>query len=237
MLLGKVCMIIGGITENTCRIVANFAKDRCSIAFMARDKQAAERIQQALQVIYGVDSFFFHGNIESEEDLELFTYAVIGKYDKVDYLISNACLYGQCVNDNHNLEKMLQVSVAAPYILNKKLLGYWNEGGAQVLFVPLKSSFAKEDGQGYEIVKSAVEAMNKELSRTYKGLVRVNCVCPDRIDNDSNRDRLDISQTVRFLCEKKSEFMNGENVGADAGMNKVWACHGNAGWDINQGKI
>lgn len=109
MLLGKICVIVGGAGEKGSEVIKGYARNHYKIAFMDIDKEAGSRLKNKLEKEYGTKVFFFHGDAKSEEDLELFAGAVIGQYQKID------CLYyynhitgsrGEIVNLlRHNLKK------------------------------------------------------------------------------------------------------------------------------------
>lgn len=53
---------------------------------MDKDKECGKLLKEKVEKEYGSKMFFFHGDADSEEDLELFAGAIIGQYGKVDYL-------------------------------------------------------------------------------------------------------------------------------------------------------
>lgn len=83
----KICVVIGGAKGKGSSLVEEYANRDYYIAFMDTDKESGRNLKEKLEEKYGKTVFFFHGNAESEEDLELFAGALIGQYDKVD------CLY------------------------------------------------------------------------------------------------------------------------------------------------
>lgn len=85
------------------RIVEAFARYGCNVAFMDIDYESGKRFQQYLQTDYGVDAFFFHGDICSAQDLDIFGKAIIGQYGKIDYLINNACISREAVWSMRNI--------------------------------------------------------------------------------------------------------------------------------------
>ena len=69
------------------RLVEEYAGNSYHIALMDSDKQSGSSLKEKVEKKYGRKVFFFHGDADSEEDLELFAGAIIGQYKKVD------CLY------------------------------------------------------------------------------------------------------------------------------------------------
>lgn len=87
MLQKKVCVIVSGAKGRGRRIVKKFAEKGYRIAFMDIDKESGDSLRKEVEEKYGVKVFFFHGNVNSEEDRELFAGAVRAQYKKID------CLY------------------------------------------------------------------------------------------------------------------------------------------------
>ena len=57
------------------------------IAFMGTNKELGMLIKAELERIYEVAVFFFHGDIKSEEDRDIFFTAVSEMYGRTDYII------------------------------------------------------------------------------------------------------------------------------------------------------
>lgn len=82
----KICVVVGGAKGRGSSLVEEYAGRRYSIAFMDTDKERGKLLKEKMEKEYGRKVFFFHGDADSEEDLELFAGAVIGQYRKVDRL-------------------------------------------------------------------------------------------------------------------------------------------------------
>lgn len=83
----KTCVVVGGAKGKGSGLVEKFAGQNYQVAFMDTDKESGNSLKQKIEQEYGRKVFFFHGDANSEEDLELFAGAIIGQYKKVD------CLY------------------------------------------------------------------------------------------------------------------------------------------------
>lgn len=87
MLRGKTCVIVGAAKGKGSRLVQKYAGQNYNIAFMDKDKESGNSLKRKMEQEYGKKVFFFHGDANNEEDLELFAGAVIAQWRKVD------CLY------------------------------------------------------------------------------------------------------------------------------------------------
>ena len=85
---GKVCVLTGGTGAREYSILEKYASQGCRIAFMDTNKEDGRMIKEELETLYDVAVFFFHGDINSEEDMDIFFTAVKEMYGRMDYVIS-----------------------------------------------------------------------------------------------------------------------------------------------------
>jgi NAD(P)-dependent dehydrogenase (short-subunit alcohol dehydrogenase family) len=86
------------------------------------------------------------------------------------------------------------------------------------------------------------------MAMSLSGIARVNSISPGWIDttnaeNFTESDKLqhpsqrvgipkDIARVVLFLCDPKSDFINGENITVDGGVSKKMIYHDDEGWQL-----
>lgn len=87
LLREKVCASVGANQMRELVMLEKYASQGCRIAFMDVNKEFGMQLKQKLEDTYGVSVFFFHGDMKSEEDMDLFMGAIEGMYGGVDYLI------------------------------------------------------------------------------------------------------------------------------------------------------
>lgn len=236
MFQGKVCVVNNGAKGIGRRVVEVFAEKGCNVAFMDEDGVSGRRLKRMLESQYGVDAFFFHGSSQSEEDLECFAASVLGQYEKVDFFINNASSAWKKVDtrdDMESLNQVLKLSMFAPFVINRVFEDNYGHGAAMVYVLPSRKAGADRSDTEHKLVQGSVESLMRIISEKHQGKVRVNCVDPDCIQNTQNKEKVNISQTIHFLCDAKSEFINGESLGADGGMMKLMAYHSEGGWSFN----
>lgn len=85
----KVCVFTGGLGAKEFAMLEKYALQGCTIAFMDKNKELGKRVKSELEREYHVPIFFFHGDIQSEEDRDLFKGAVQEMYGGADYIICN----------------------------------------------------------------------------------------------------------------------------------------------------
>lgn len=100
----KICVVVGGARGKGSILVEKYAQQKYNIAFMDVDKESGSLLKKRVEQEYGRDVFFFHGDADSEEDLELFAGAIIGQYKKVDCLYYRSDI-AQKTNEIENILK------------------------------------------------------------------------------------------------------------------------------------
>lgn len=238
MLKGKLCVVLGGIKGTGKSIAKTFAREKCNIAFMDSDKQEGRKLRDEIEKDYGVECFFFHGNTESQEDLEFFAGGIIGQYEKVDVLINNVNIYSCNGVENCCYEKMNQVfnmGVSVPYFFTTLCKENFGEEASIVNLIT-------GDDKGSEIfasescpIKGSVESLMTALINLLEGKARVNCVTNGHEENGLYlEENLDIVNTVAFLCKKKGDFINDQIIQVEGAIIQTFIEYNQGGWDIKK---
>ena len=108
MLQRKVCVIVGGAKGRGRRIAKKYAEKKYRIAFMDIDKESGCSLKEKVEKTYGGNVFFFHGNVNSEEDRELFAGAVSAQYKKIDCLYYRSDIKDKRKEDEREIEELLK---------------------------------------------------------------------------------------------------------------------------------
>lgn len=213
----KVCVMVGTTYGVGQLLAERFAAKGCHIAFMDADKKAGIWLKTLLQEEFDTEVFFFHGDSRSEEDLEIFAAAVVEMYGRIDYLIYNGTVQRKRASSGRervlDFSDAFQVGCIAPYILDQSFYNYFEEGGVEIYTIPDQSWFDSRNGGACRLVRESIESLTKFCAEQYKGRVRVNCVSAGErgLDELSLQEMAD---TICFLCEEKTDFLNGESIGA-----------------------
>ena len=83
----KVCVLTGKTGAKEYSMLEKYASEGCRIAFMDTNKELGRLIKEELERLYNVAVFFFHGDVESEEDRDIFFTAVQEMYGRMDYIL------------------------------------------------------------------------------------------------------------------------------------------------------
>lgn len=185
MFRGKKCVIVGALEGIGRLLVEQLAARGCNIAFIDKRKEEGNMLADDLKTRFGVDMFFFHGDTDREEDLELFANAAGARFGSISSFICTAGLYTEGLLSGYDtlqdMQTILQNSVSIPYVLHKVLKEYMETGGIEVYAVPGRAFFRQDDAAAYRIVKESVESLTQTCANSYHGRVRVNCICADTL--------------------------------------------------------
>lgn len=238
MLEGKLCVVLGGIHGAGKSIAKTFAREKCNIAFMDSDKHEGRKLKDEIEKDNEVDCFFFHGNTESQEDLEFFAGGIIGQYEKIDFLINNAIIYPCKEVENSCYEKMNMVfnlGVSVPYLFAKLCRDNFGEEASIVNLI----TGDDKNSQIFESescpIRGSVESLMRAIIKLLEGKVRVNCVTNGCEENGMNlKENHDIVNTVAFVCQKKSDFINGQIIQVEGAIIQTFIEYNQGGWDIKK---
>jgi len=248
MFSDKVCIITGAANGIGKAIAEAFHQEGAIIAFIDTDQEGGEKLLIEMNREYS-KHFFYHGNVGKEEDLKNFIGEVIEKYGKVDYLINNACysnkgLLSNCTYEDFN--EVLRVGITAPYYLTLLLKDHFGLNASIINISSTRAYMSQKDTESYSTAKGGISALTHAMAMSLSGTARVNSISPGWINTTnanefSESDKLqhpsqkvgipeDIARVVLFLCDPKSDFINGENIIVDGGMSKRMIYHGDEKW-------
>mgnify|MGYP001454221919 FL=1 len=202
-------------------------------------------------VIDLLDNDYFVGDIASESVLRAFADKVIAEYNKIDFLINNACLskggLETCSYDD--FDYVLRVGVAAPFMLTKLFMEHLNDGASIVNISSTRYLMSQANTESYTAAKGGITSLTHAMAVTLAGKARVNSISPGWIDTKNSQFSgadntqhpvgrvgvpADIVNAVMFLCDEKSGFITGQNITVDGGMTKLMIYHNDYGWKYEE---
>jgi 7-alpha-hydroxysteroid dehydrogenase len=192
-------LVITGATKGIGKACAyRFAKEGINIAFTYNaNEESAKEISADLEAKFGVKARYYHYNIlEPETAKELFL-EIDKDFDRVDYFISNAMIYGRAVIGGYNkfmklkpkgLNNIYTATVNAFVTGSQQAVKRMTNGGAIVSLSSTGNLVYIENYAGHGTNKAAVEAMVRYAATELgeKG-IRVNAVSGGPIDTDALR--------------------------------------------------
>lgn len=193
----------------------------------------------------------FVGDIADKATLEAFVAEILGRHDKVDYIINNALplMKGIDTCSYEEFQYALSVGVTAPFYLVKLLMPRLADGASIVNISSSRDRMSQPQTESYTAAKGGIAALTHSLAVTLAGRARVNSISPGWIDTtgavfegaDAAQqpvgrvgNPMDIANMVLFLCSDKAGFITGENICIDGGMTRQMIYHGDYGWKLER---
>ncbi|MEA3498981.1 MAG: enoyl-ACP reductase [Campylobacterota bacterium] len=192
-------LVITGATKGIGKACAyRFAKEGINIAFTYNsNEEAAKEIATDLESKFGIKARYYPFNIlEPETAKELFL-EIDKDFDKVDYFISNAMIYGRAVVGGYNkfmklkprgLNNIYTATVDAFVTCSQQAAKRMSNGGAIVSLSSTGNLVYIENYAGHGTNKAAVEAMVRYAATELgEAGIRVNAVSGGPIETDALR--------------------------------------------------
>lgn len=191
----------------------------------------------------------FVGDISQKEVLEAFVAEILGKHNKVHYIINNALPMMKGIDEcsYEEFQYALNVGVTAPFYLVKLLMPHLAKGASIINISSSRDRMSQPQTESYTAAKGGIAALTHALAVSLAGKARVNAISPgwidtayteyegaDAIQQPAGRvgNPMDITNMVLFLCSDKAGFITGENICIDGGMTKQMIYHGDCGWKL-----
>ena len=192
-------LVITGATKGIGKACAyRFAKEGINIAFTYNsNEESAKEIASDLEAKFGIKACYYPFNIlEPETAKELFL-EIDKDFDRVDYFISNAMIYGRAVVGGYNkfmklkprgLNNIYTATVDAFVTGAQQAAKRMTDGGAIVSLSSTGNLVYIENYAGHGTNKAAVEAMVRYAATELgESGIRVNAVSGGPIETDALR--------------------------------------------------
>ncbi|MCK5110206.1 MAG: enoyl-ACP reductase [Arcobacteraceae bacterium] len=190
-------LVITGATKGIGKACAyRFAKEGINVAFTYNsNEESAKEIAADLEAQFGIKARYYPYNIlEPETAKELFL-KIDEDFDRVDYFISNAMIYGRAVVGGYNkfmklkprgLNNIYTATVDAFVCASQQAAKRMTNGGAIVSLSSTGNLVYIENYAGHGTNKAAVEAMVRYAATELGQMgIRVNAVSGGPIDTDA----------------------------------------------------
>ena len=196
--------------------------------------------------------FYYCGDVANKDTLKSFVDFAIEKLEKIDVLVNNACRGNNGILsdlDYNGFDYVLSVGLKAPYELSRLCKNELIKNKGRIINIASSRAFQSEpDSEAYASAKGGIVALTHALAISLGPDVLVNCIAPGWINVNEEvsyteideaaipagkvGNPKDISNTVMYLCN--SDFITGETITIDGGMNKRMIYHGDWNWQYNK---
>ena len=241
---GKVALVTGGSRGIGKAIAGCFASAGARVMISSRKADSCEEAVAELEAATGGELAHVAGNVGNAEDVERVVGETMGTFGAVDILVNNAATNpyaGPPIDvDLPRWQKTLDVNLTAPLAWTQACWNAWmREHGGNVVNISSVGAFHTNQILGtYDITKSALLHLTRQLAAELAPGVRVNAVCPGLVKTDFARalwedgrgdevaqgyplKRLgepeDIGRAALFLASEASGWITGQAIVADGG--------------------
>lgn len=234
----KTALITGGASGAGEKIVREFAKTGCNIAFTYNNsKNSADKLVEKLQ---GIKIKAYQFNQADVESIKPLIQSISDDFATVDILVNNAGIYpAKALSDidEKDFTEMMDVNVKGTFFLSREVANVMKQGSIINI-----SSINANNPAGklvhYGMSKAAVEMQTKCLAYEFGPNIRVNCIAPGLIykegqekfipgwvESYSERAALkrivlpeEIARTAIFLASDLSSAITGQIITVDCGI-------------------
>lgn len=237
---GKVALVTGGSRGIGKAIATNFAASGARVMIVSRKAEALE--EAAAEIGHGCE--WFVANTGDAEQAEAAIGATIERLGSLDVLVNNAATNpyaGPMIDvDLPRWDKTIAVNVTAPLVWTQLAWNQWmKEHGGNVINISSVGGLTTNQILGvYDLTKSALIHMTKQLGAELGPKVRVNAICPGLIKTDFARvlwegekgaevaeayplKRLgepeDIAAAALYLAADSGSWITGQHIVLDGG--------------------
>ena len=242
----KGLMITGGahgIGEGIC---LEFLTKDYEVCFMDINKELGEAFASNHEHLH-----FFYGDVKDKNQLKEFVLYSKKIMGRIDVLVNNVC-YGKggILSDAsyEDFDEVLSVGLKAPYELSRLCKDELTKNKGRIVNIASSRAFQSEpNSECYASAKGGIVALTHALAMSLGPNILVNCIAPGWIDVQhtpefSKADKAaipagkvgnpkDISSAVWFLVNQ--DFITGETIIIDGGMNKRMIYHGDWNWEYH----
>lgn len=204
---GKVAVVTGGTRGIGRAIAASLVQAGAAVTVTGRKVEAGEAAAEE------IGASFCAGNAGTPEDIDRCVDQVVTEHGRIDVLVNNAATNpyaGPVIDiDAPRWQKILDVNVTGPLLFTQAV---WNrsmkEHGGAILNISSVGAFHTNPFIGaYDISKSALVHLSKQMAAELAPKVRVNVICPGLVKTDF----------AKFLWEDGK----GEKIGKQYPMQRI----------------
>ncbi|MGE5602249.1 MAG: SDR family NAD(P)-dependent oxidoreductase [Nitrososphaerales archaeon] len=204
---GKVALVTGGSRGIGRAIALAFARLGCRVAICYRQSQEAAEAVCADARAAGGEMRAYMADVGQSDAARGLVNAVVTDYGRIDILVNNASVFPRTpVVDitDEEWEETLRSGLYSTFYCSRAVLPHMIEQGGGII-VNLGSIAGKRGSRfhaAYAAAKGGVFAFTRSLAKEAIPYgIRVNAVCPGRVETEIFGSQLDEAERERFLRE------------------------------------
>ena len=221
-------------------IVEAFAKEGDRVAFCDIDAQRGEEVAATTA------ARFFHLDVCDTEALERVIKSLLDEWGDIDIIVNNVGIGGFepiTTTSVEHFERVINTNLRSAFITSRQLaihrekMGATNPYGRIINLCSTRYLQSEANSEAYTASKGGIHSMTHALAISLAPYhITVNCIAPgwisvneeeilraeDHAFHPSGRvgKAEDIAHACLFLCDRRSDFINGECITIDGGVTK-----------------
>lgn len=221
-------------------IVEAFTKEGDRVAFCDIDAQRGEEVEAATA------ARFFHLDVCDTEALERVIKSLLDEWGDIDIIVNNVGIGGFepiTTTSVEHFERVINTNLRSAFITSRQLaihrekMGATNPYGRIINLCSTRYLQSEANSEAYAASKGGIHSMTHALAISLAPYhITVNCIAPgwisvneeeilraeDHAFHPSGRvgKAEDIAHACLFLCDRRSDFINGECLTIDGGVTK-----------------
>jgi NAD(P)-dependent dehydrogenase (short-subunit alcohol dehydrogenase family) len=185
-LKGKTVIITGATSGMGRAIAERFIHEGASVILSGRDEQRGKELESNL-CKHGGNAFFISGDISLESTNRKLVEEAIGKYGKLDIVVTNAGKLGLGSVTDISLDEWdetIKTNLYSVFYLSRFAIPEMQKAGKGVILVTSSIAAFKSfpNHAAYCASKASLIALVKEMALDYGPAIRVNAICPGPVD-------------------------------------------------------
>jgi len=241
--MNRGVVVTGGAHGIGKQICSDFINSGDQVCFIDTDeKRSLDFVSQTPGL------FYYNGDVADPAALKRFIEFALDKLKRIDILVNNACRGNKGILSGLTYEEFdhtLSIGLKAPFELSRLCRDELKKNRGRIINIASSRAFQSEpDTEAYASAKGGIVALTHALAISLGPEILVNCIAPGWINvteqEEFGREDVaaipagkvgtpeDISKMVTFLCDQ--DFITGETITVDGGMNKRLIYHGDWNW-------
>ena len=199
----KTVLITGGSRGIGKETAKEFAKNGYNVVInYVSDEKSALSLKEELEEKYDSDVMLCKCDVSNEIDIKKMVSDVINYYGKIDVLINNAAI----ADDKDPLEKsalefnrVLHTNLTGTFLVTKYAIEKMGNGSIVNISSTNGIDTYYPESIDYDASKAGIISLTHNFAK-YLSDIRVNCICPDWIDTEMNKDMDEIYKAkINFI--------------------------------------
>jgi NAD(P)-dependent dehydrogenase (short-subunit alcohol dehydrogenase family) len=185
-LKGKIAIINGATSGMGKAIAERFVHEGASVILSGRDEQRGKELESNLGK-NGGNAFFISGDVSLESTNRKLVEEAIGKFGKLDIVVTNAGKLGLGSVTDISLDEWdetIKTNLYSVFYLSRFAIPEMQKAGKGLILVTSSIAAFKSfpNHAAYCASKASLIALVKEMALDYGPAIRVNAICPGPVD-------------------------------------------------------